>query len=84
MDTLWRISAVLGVPADRLCTGLPHPSVELAELVASLRETLEKADEVTLRGLPLSWEERRLFSFRLRRALSELSSPAEERKEKRA
>ena len=82
VDTLYRISAVLGIPADRLCTGLPHPSVELSEMIASLRETLEKADEVTLDGLPLSWEERQLFSFRLRRALSELSSPAEIRRKR--
>ncbi len=77
VDTLYRISAVLGIPADRLCTGLPHPPAELSELVSSLTETLDKADEVTLYGAPLSGEERRLFSFRLRRALSELSSPPE-------
>jgi len=26
VDTLYRISAVLGIPADRFFTGLPHPS----------------------------------------------------------
>ena len=84
VDTLYRISAVLGIPADRLFTGLPHPSVELAELIASLSETLENADQVTLCGLPLSWEDRRLFSFRLRRAVSEITVSEEGRAEKRA
>ncbi len=77
VDTLYRISAALGVPADRLCTGLPQQPPELSDLVATLREILEQADTVTLCGRPLSWEDRRLFAFRLRRARSELPAPAE-------
>lgn len=77
VDTLYRISAVLGIPADRLCTGLPRPSADLAELVSSLEETLEETDEVTLYGSPLSREARKRFSRAVRGAVRELAAAPE-------
>ena len=72
-----KIASVLGVPADRLCTGLPRPSADLQELVSSLTETLEEADEVTLYGSPLSREARKRFSRAVRGAVRELAAAPE-------